>query len=544
MTIEQIQTQESAAFLSKVRGDVSMRDVLIAAPGRFLGCPIEQVDLPKRLLNRLKNIKVVGDLLRYNDSDLMGQNLGARTLEVASLNLKEFFQRKIEERDYTHVSLREQMQDFAKDLLARESRIWEMRMGLKKERATLEATGEKFSLTRERVRQIENVLFAQFSKRFPAVKMVESVAKEGMTLSDLIRLTNSLIQEDDTLPLVGLLENLSPKYYLIEEFGESLISTTPRSSFETSVRQALHACEEVFRKSEVLISDGEFLQCLRSHGLDDTALQLAASKLTKEGRWLDSKLLSPDDDKTNLAVGILQASPRPMHLKELTDEIFRITKEQTTPETLRSCLSVVPSVRSFGYGTVGFSRHTFLTHTQVKNIISTVEDMIAKGPDGYQWNVKDLLVAVQEKFPALVINHHQLNVILQDSTKLQYLGRLTWSDNTVKERTLYREIFHKILTDAGKPLPIEELMVRANKVRGVHVKGHLAQDVELLEVSPGVWGLTRRDHPFTPKEIKTMLRIFDKSFGDEFNNSILQAAGVNTKGLDSDELIKVLTVHS
>lgn len=518
---------------------MSMRDMLLVAPGHLLSVSIEEVELPTRMAKKLTDVNTVGDLLRYKPEELLGRNLGARTIEDATTSLKEFFKRKIEGKDYSTAPLREQMQDYAKDLLAREARIWEMRMGLKKERFTLEATGEKFGLTRERVRQIEAVLFDVFSKRFPAAKMVGSAIKEGMSLADLIKATDGLINPKDTLPLVGLLENLPTKFYLIEEYGDPIVSTTSRSTFEVTVRQALVNLEKEFRNSEVPLKEEDCLNILKRQKASGTALYLAASKLTKDGHWLNDKLLSPNSDKTNLAVGILQGSPRPMHLEEITGEIFRITKDSTTTETLRSCLSVVPAIRSFGFSTVGFTRHTFLNLGQVKSIIKTVERVIQKGPEGFQWSAIDLLNVVREKFPTIDINHHQLNVILQESDKLQYLGRLTWSDNTVKERTIYRDLFRSILKAAGKPLDTESLMAEARKHRGF-VRENIPDDKEIIQVKPGIWGLANRDHPFTKAEVERMLAVFDDSFGQDFSLSILHARGIDTKGLSDADIIKVM----
>jgi RNA polymerase primary sigma factor len=55
-----------------------------------------------------------------------------------------------------HANLKEKIQDALRNLNDRESRILELRYGLKDGREhTLEEVGQKFNVTRERIRQIE-----------------------------------------------------------------------------------------------------------------------------------------------------------------------------------------------------------------------------------------------------------------------------------------------------------------------------------------------------------------------------------------------------
>lgn len=540
---------DDVAFLHKIQNSrLNMHDVLMAAPPRLLNHSIEEVQFPKRFVSKVAemNVKTLGDMIRIKFDELAGKNLGIRTLEVASENLVEFIRRKISQKEM--VTLRDQMKGFADEILAREARIWEMRMGLNGSRLTLEAVGEKFGLTRERVRQIEAALFKLFSKRYPAVNEIQENAKDGMRLSEFALHTHPLIDVTDPLPLSAILENLEPKLYLVGGEGiEFVISSAPKTGFELNLKRTENVVEDLFRSSEVTFTRDTLTAELKKRGLDTIAVELALSKIDKEGIWVDTFLLSPNKDKTNVAIGRLQTSTKPLHLEILADEIGDLTGEETTPENLRSSLSLVPTVRSFGYGMVGFKRHVFIKPAQAKKVIRFIENIVSRGPEGYQWITKDFAAKLRAKYPDVDLGHHELSVILRDSDKLQYLGRMTFiQKGEGHERKLYREIIVGVLKKAGKPLPEERIIEAVRKQRGFHHNVHMRNEVEVIELQPHVWGLTRRDAPFNKKEIEQLEKAFDATFhtSKEFDDAYLASKKIDTKGMRASEIMKVIEVNT
>ncbi len=546
-SISQIHAQEDSSFLERIQqdGGMSIRDVVLAAPTRFLSASIAEASLPKRFASRIESmgIRTMGDLLNLKEEAIRGRNLGERTVAATTDALAKFFVRKINQRNVDTQSLRDQLKDYTTDLMAREARIWEMRMGLNKERSTLEEAGSKYGLTRERVRQIESALFAQFSRRYPIISSIKENVVDGMPLSQLSEKIPE-IKVEDTLPISAVLENLEPKYYLIGD-EDPIISSSAKTEFEANVRKALYFVEEVFRGSETLLTLENLLEAMQARKFDEAMIQMALVKVEKEGTWIDDFLLSPNTENVNYAIGFLQASPRPLHLEELSEEIFALVKVSVSAESLRSSLSLVPSVRSFGYGTVGFKRHTFLTPEEVSKVVRAAEYIIEKGKDGYQWSAKDLTLLILARYPEIKLTHHQLNVILRDSNKLSYLGRLTWSlKGEVEERKHYRQIFVEVLNKAGKPLPEDILIERVRRQRGIHLNVHLRHESEIMEVLPKVWGLTRRDAPFNKSQVKKLTEIFDASFGKDLTQDDLEKAGINTHGIKISEILKVVEVNS
>ena len=548
-TLEYAQEQEDATFLTRVHGqNLSFSDILLAAPTRFLACSIDEVDLPKRFVTALSNhsVRTLSDLLSLQVEDLRGRNLGDRSLEAAKESLVQFLSHKIEQKSLVNASLREQMEQFAKDLTAREARIWEARMGLEGERYTLEFVGQRWDLTRERVRQIEAALFKLFDKKFPAVSAIREVARDGMTYSELVHQTRPLLDEHDWVPVASILENFDPKLHLVDGVTEKVLSHNARTSFEITLKKAVDTVELTFRSSERPLGVSQIVEAIQPLFAENIR-QLALEKVARDGIWQKNLLLSPDRSATNVAIGILQRSEEPMRLEHLSDEIFNVIQERVTPETLRGSLNAIPAVRGFGYGTVGFRRHVTLSDSEIQLVLSMAEQIVLEGPEQYQWSAKDILVPINQKLPHIKLDHHQLNVIMMDSDKLAYLGRLTWTqkDSGAEQRKFYRDIFRSILERAKKPLPEDQLVEQARRERGLHLNVHLRYDSELIELKPKVWGLTRRDNPFSPKEVKALTKVFDASqFDADLSVETFQNAGIDTKGLKMNEILKVIEIHA
>ncbi len=540
-------TSGDASFVPVNKGDVSK--ILYSAPARLLNHGIDEVQFPKRFVTKMHELKVqtLADMLRVDFESIRGQNLGERTIEAASEKLSLFLKRKIAQREMR--TLREQMVGFGEELMAREARIWEMRMGLLGERHTLEAVGEKFSLTRERVRQIEAALFTLFSKQFNAVKEIQENAKDGLKLSELAVHIHPLVDVGDPMPLSAILENLDPKFYLVggDEI-DFIISTAPKTGFEQTLRKNENLIEEIFRASEVAMSRVILTHEMKKKGMDESARNLALTKIDRDGYWVDDFLLAPDKtNKTDVALGRLQVSDKPLSLDTLADETSDVTGEDITPENLRSALSLVPTVRSFGYGMVGFKRHVFIKPAIAEKIIHYIEGVVDRGPEGYQWNTKDFSTKVRSHFPDVDLGHHELTVVLRDSSKLQYLGRMTFVQRGEGvQRKLYREILVHALKRTGKPMHEDKLVDCVRRQRGFHPNVHMRNETEVIEITPKVWGLTRRDSPFNNKELKALTRVWDETFHtrDEFNDELLAKKGVETHGMRANEIEKIIQVTS
>lgn len=537
---------EEARFITAAHEE-GLEKVLSLIPARLLSHGVEEVSFPTRFLNRVREEKVntLGDLRRINLRP--GTNFGPRTAFVAAESLAKFVAKKISQPKL--VTLREQMEDFAKELLAREARIWEMRMGLLKEIHTLEETGKKFGLTRERVRQIEAALVKTFGKMYPAIGAIASVAKEGMSLNALVSATGELLSVNDTLPVSAILQTLEPKMYLVSVEGAApTISTSPQTEFVVNVRKTLSIAEDIFRNSETPLSHDAIVKKIFASESDETSRATALEKIHAEGIWNENTLLSPNSDRANVAMGLLQASSEPVSYSDLANKASKISGDTCKEEQLRSALSFFPLVRSFGSNLVGLPRMVPLSQEKIEAIIAYCEGVVTRGPANFQWNVKDLFAKTLARFDGLSLTYNHLNVILRASQKLAYLGRYTWvlkGEHDV-ERKLYRDIFVHVLSKAGKPLPEDTLIERCRRYRGIHVNAHLRNEVELLEVSRNVWGLTRRDNPFTPEEVEKLAKAFDASFhnGKEFDSDYLAKRKLDTKGLKPVEVMKIIEVNS
>lgn len=265
---------QDTVFLNRSRTASSLAEVVNFAPMRFHSTPIEEVDFPVRLTNRLKmkKIQTLGQMRTLDLNAMQGKNLGARTLEVAKESLAKFITKKISQPVFG--TLREMMEDFGKDLLEREANIWQMRAGLLGERQTLEYIGNKFGLTRERVRQIEFVLFAQFAKRYIAVKYITAYVTDGMTFAELIAKCGGLIELNDPLPVSFVLENLDQKLYLVLGLGKvPVVSVRSPSELRVDFNRTSSIAEKILRDSPLPMRRAEFMTAFNRSD---------AEKMTKE----------------------------------------------------------------------------------------------------------------------------------------------------------------------------------------------------------------------------------------------------------------------
>ena len=540
-----IRPAQNNRFLAAAREGLGKVAELI--PTSLLSLSVEEVSFPTRFLNhaRSANIATLADLRGTEFKS--GANLGQRTYDVAAEELAKFMTKKLSQSNL--VTLRSQMEDFASDLPAREARIWELRMGLLKEVATLEAVGGKYGLTRERVRQIEDALVKTFGKMYPAYKAISAVAKEGMTLNSLVMATGSLLKASDPLPVAAILQSLDPKMYLVHVDGTvPILSTSPQTEYTTNVRKTLSIAEDIFRNHETSLRHDDIVKKIFASEVDAATRASALEKIANEGIWEDNTLLSPNRDRANVAMGMLQILEEPILYSDLADEVSLRLNEPCKEEQLRAALSTLPLVRSFGGNLVGLPRMVPLSQENISAIISYCEGVVSRGALRFQWNVKDLFAKVLGHFDGLSLTHNHLNVILHESKKLAYLGRFTWMLKGAGEveRKLYRDIFVSVLEKSGKPLPEDTLIERCRHQRGIHLNAHLRNEVEVLEVSRNVWGLTRRDSPFSNAELNKLAKAFDNTYqsGEEFDSEYIAKHKLDTKGLKPTEVMKIIEVNS
>ncbi len=106
-------------------------------------------ELQEKFFNELLRVTELGNNFNYGQSDLI---TSIQSSFYSDVDLEEI--------------IIEDIEDFALELPENESDIFIARLGFNHQILTLEALGQKYGVTRERIRQIDKIVFNQFVKKF------------------------------------------------------------------------------------------------------------------------------------------------------------------------------------------------------------------------------------------------------------------------------------------------------------------------------------------------------------------------------------------
>lgn len=526
----------------------SFKDIVSLIPSEFRKEPVGRVGFPKRFESvlRLINAETLGDLEKACKLDLENiPNMGAKTVEDSARAIGDYLIKRITVEEDGMLTVIGEMEEYAEELVARDAQIWRSRMGLKGIRETLDSIGKRWDLSRERVRQIESILFRFYSKQYAAVGAIKEYLDNKefdivLPVEELAKELHPII--DDMLPpyapLMAITENLRPKMHVVETPIGAVISRISQTNFDAKFRNTKNKLEKVFRSSFSRLNRSDIHAKVK--GESSIFIDIAIAETEKVGFWdSNDTLISPDRTQFNICIGLLQGSKYPIHINDLAETVSDFLGEKISGASLRGNIFMTPKILPFGHGTIGFKTHLCLDESEIKKIQEISEKIITKGRKNYQWSAKDIVAKILETNPEINIDHHQLRIALMESSKVKYLGRLTWVKNGSAEcRTFYRDIFAQILEESGEPLPEEEIVKRAKKVRGIQFAMHLKNDPMFLEVEPKIWGLTDRDQPFSEKEKARLRKLLAKTELRDVNK-VLERHHIDTHGIKPREILKI-----
>jgi hypothetical protein len=158
-----------------------------------------------------------------------------------------------------------------------------------------------------------------------------------------------------------------------------------------------------------------------------------------------------------------------------------------------------------------------LKEDEIEDILNAVESIIYENNKEKQWHCRELIEILYNIRPYIpeVINLYILNIILEKSDKLTYLGRFVWSYKKSEAKSKPSRIdisqaYISILTEAGKPLSEKELKRRLLKKRGIDTSLQIHPNEKMIPIQPGLWGLVERDISISNKEKKIYLNTLYK----------------------------------
>lgn len=431
----------------------------------------------------------------------------------------------------------------------RELSVLRLRMGMGGSKKTLEEIAKEYSVTRERIRQIEA----------KAIKRVSSKMKcwETSLRSELARM---LDDREMPLPLVGLevlngwfagVESLAkPFEYVIEHFLDSsefhVVKIGGQLYF---TRLAQDEWIEVTSKAKALLSG---LSKGEKAATENEARFLIDSLLVRRGeelrsilwetatKWAhfsdgplgDRVLISVGMGAENLVEAILSDSDTPLHYSEIAR---RSAARGKRIEIRRAHHAAANVGLLLGRGIYGLEKHILLSEEEKEQIVSEVEDMLVESSER-QWHASEIFEELEARgfdFGGR-LSKYDINVVLGASTTLAYLGRMVWmskseSSSGKADRMHVWQAVVSLLQHQGRPMRAAEIRERISRDRGLGSTFQIHQADPLIRVGENVWGLLWRDIPFSEVDAERIVSEMEK---------VLRSRGT---GLHASEIVSALS---
>jgi hypothetical protein len=397
------------------------------------------------------------------------------------------------------------------------------RMGLEGDPKTLEEVGLQYGVTRERIRQIET----------KALKRLNNMLRwHGATLGSAIEASlrdrayplyvNHL--SDEVSVLAGC--DFAPQTwkYLLAKLDSGLTLLALKSGGTAVCGLSQDAWDERVSAGIALLNERlstrptqSVVRALLEAVLGSEVRELAAdyvlevcanAKFSKSLDDAEPVLVGIGRSMDTLVMSILEASPRPLHFKELTNEV---RKERPEADYRFVHGSASKTGLLLGRGTFGLRRHIPLDDSQLDWLRKYAVALVMEGPSDRQWHAHELAKLVKQDCPfADRVDHFVLNFVLSGSDKLQYLGRFVWQLKggarlSTHDRIDFRNAVESVLARAKKPLTTPEIFETIQATRGLSKVAQIHPNESVVRLGPGLWGLRSRDLQLSRQSIKKIL---------------------------------------
>lgn len=470
------------------KNSVEERAAPISIPAHVRGWPLGQMPLSVRLSGVLQKMgfRQLGDLHGvYYDQVLCMRNCGQRSIRelqglVSRVQAGEF--------DYSKVKglgldfLIDQADDAVAQISTRERNMLLMRLGGGGERPmTLEEIGSKFGLTRERVRQVVDLLYERIYKHGgPAVdSMLRRLADK--CLSAICPLTPELF-----LQWLGNREAKTrhPAAFYVRLFGE-LYSEIPAwpdgqkpyPNLDSRAKEIIRPVVEILRSHISPLALSDVYHQLKELGQPPNLNPGEFLRALKQCSSLTVEFPAPDRPVVRLSTlricdwvqRVLAQSDHPLRPEEIISQAKKLFGNEVPPISiggLRNSLRPEQGIFLLDRRAFGTSQHIQLPQRLWDKVRSDVFKLLKD--ENRPVSTREMLKKNRFSW-ASQTNVHEVAHILREDERFEDLGRFLFALRNwgVHEREHIKDLIPQALKEAGHPMTATEILKELRRKRSV-----------------------------------------------------------------------------
>lgn len=388
--------------------------------------------------------------------------------------------------------------------------IIEMRLGARGEPATLEELGNKLSLTRERVRQIEARAWKRAMSQNPNIidswyyelQNLSEASLYPLNFSNLLNSDPRFSNAQKTRQLVKYLFRFYPRFgrplsdrnlNLVSYLGDTYVSKLNADEVDELEKVIEERLINAPNQSEATIKTGLWNVIPSSHEqfAELIWLKLWSRALTKEEGGelvlVKSLLRSGAERACELLIQHIEETGKPLSNKEV-EGFFESVGISVS---VRSCFNfmvkndnVFPS-RHGSWTTVSLLAPKPNEITAIKNRVQDIFDGVQE-----EFHTRELIPHLEgvgiDRF-----DEFSLTGILLNQTDLTYLGRNVFAvqGSNAETRTKIHDVLVKVLQSENRPLHAKELIAKASEVRSIDPNMQVQAKPPIVLLGANVFGL-------------------------------------------------------
>jgi hypothetical protein len=414
----------------------------------------------------------------------------------------------------------------------RRALICSHRLGLNRPAATLATVGETFGVTRERVRQIVETTLQSMSGLpiYEAYRVCVDAAladHECVTAEELV-LSNPFFAGIDPAGMRAILDVFfAGRSWTHRELR--LVSRQPRSLIEGAIDNVCYSVDQLRVRrdihSDILRIVSTELERIGLPRFRDTLITIATERASERFFSLT--------DFVRDCVDLSQATVKTANvIKAAQLEGFKTSEGQ-----IRNAIASISGVYPLGHSEFGTYAQIFgfneVDHSPQVNFLA---DLVSAIPSR-QAHAEELFEQLSVAFPDAssgITDPFRLAAMLRERSDLHYLGRLVFAAIPHSERIGVEPVVIAVLTEAGRPLPFDEIVSRIRARRGLSRSSIQFITSLLTEVEPGLWNLasSQIENP-QPQELEAShldrswpYQLSEPNLPSHFSTQVLQVEGV------------------